>query len=511
MLQKSIASVLVKHAVKWAGNAVGFGIAGDILVEIWEFWNKSQPNLQDKRAEVEALASQPAGTAKQEAKAVVRDVAGDLPEADQIILRTYLTQLPSQTRKSLRRSGDPEGKTVPPDLLVGLETLSTILPPKLPRFKPGDRPSGINWELVELLGAGGFGEVWKARHPSLKSIVPVALKFCLDPKAKRLLQHEAAVVDRVMEQFRQGHLPGIVPLKQAYLESDQPCLEYELVEGGDLQGAVYKHQARATAPLSPDQAMRIVLQLARAVGHAHNLNPPVVHRDLKPANILVRRRQDGMCDFLITDFGIGGIAAKQAIEQTRTADSQLLLTSIAGAYTPMYALPEQIRGEPPDPRDDVHALGVIWYQMLIGDFSDGAPAGNAWKSDLSQRGVSSAALDLLAACFESKAKDRPATAAVVAERIEAIIRLPPPPSVDELIEAGLTSWQAARAAWLNPNGPTNGVYTVTHAGKSAGNLNLLQTLVGPQISIKVASWPVVKNNMADPERRLWSDPVSCIY
>src|SRR5207247_4162418 len=116
------------------------------------------------------------------------------------------------------------------------EHLLPMLPRNLPHFKVGDRPAGVgNWELVELLGVGGFGEVWKAQHPMLRSIKPVALKFCLNPALADALRHEATVLDRVMQQ---GDVPGIVKLQQAYLDGDPVCLEYEYVAGGDLSGLV---------------------------------------------------------------------------------------------------------------------------------------------------------------------------------------------------------------------------------------------------------------------------------
>jgi serine/threonine protein kinase len=106
---------------------------------------------------------------------------------------------------------------------------------------------------------------------------------------------------------------------------------------------IHAHQA-AKGPLPPEMATKIVLHLARAVGHAHKLSPPIVHRDLKPANVLVRTKGGGS-EVFITDFGIGGVVASQAREQTRRGTtSQPLLTSLKGAYTPLYASTEQKRG-----------------------------------------------------------------------------------------------------------------------------------------------------------------------
>src|SRR6185369_4360849 len=97
-----------------------------------------------------------------------------------------------------RRPSDPTGTTVPHALSIRSgEDLLPLLPTKMPRFKAGDRPlAGVQWELEELLGIGGFGEVWRARHPQSPSLAS-ALKFCLDKRATRLLRHEAKTLNRV--------------------------------------------------------------------------------------------------------------------------------------------------------------------------------------------------------------------------------------------------------------------------------------------------------------------------
>jgi len=284
-----------------------------------------------------------------------------------------------------------------------------------------ERPlPGINLELVELLGLGGFGEVWKAKNSLLPSVEPVALKFCLDKQAAKLLRHEAAVLDRVM---RKGKHPGIVQLRHTYLSADPPCLEYEFVPGGDLGGLIQEWHQDKKGP-SPANAANLMGRLAEIVGFAHLQNPPIVHRDLKPANILVQRAADRNLTFRVADFGIGGVGVGQIPELTRkgTVGAGIIATVARGSYTPLYASPQQMRGGNPDPRDDVYSLGVIWYQLLIGDLNVGAPSGMQWSRQLQQKGMPEGQVQLLAACVEPQPEFRPANAAVLAQRLQMSLK-----------------------------------------------------------------------------------------
>src|SRR5262249_25740320 len=147
------------------------------------------------------------------------------------------------------------------------------------------------------------------------------------------------------------------------------------------------HRKGGKPPLR--QANAAILSLAKIVGHAHGLTPPIVHRDLKPANVLVHRGNDNKARLRVADFGIGGGAAQAANAAAEKATVRgVLTTSLRGSHTPLYASPQQIRGDAPDPRDDVHALGVIWYQMLTGDLASGIPSD--WMTTLTEIGLSPA-------------------------------------------------------------------------------------------------------------------------
>ena len=229
-----------------------------------------------------------------------------------------------------------------------------------------------------------------ARNPHLPSVPPVALKFCLelDERGKELLRHEADMVLRAQQQIRSD---GIVPLLHAYLSNDPPCLEYPYIAGA--RWCDFLKSAGSLEAASPDKVQGIIGRIAQIVGPAHRLTPRLVHRDLKPSNILVERGDDGNVVLRVTDFGIGGLATQSLLEKSRSSSSLVgnMASVLTGSYSPLYASPQQVRGDKPDPRDDVYALGVIWYQLLTGDLSSPAPTGRRWVDEVRDRGMSDAA------------------------------------------------------------------------------------------------------------------------
>jgi hypothetical protein len=421
---------LVKHTLKHGGNALGGGIVpiGSIASAVYVEWCESG----DKAAKHQVPPAAEQGRVRAELEKIVQDVRAYRAQVDQLIgelgagepetvrqaARTYLVQIPGRVQSSLRRPEDPSGRTVPAGLVLRrAEDLQQLLPERMPLFQPGAKPlPGTDLIIEELLGVGGFGEVWKARHQSRPHAAPVALKFCIDEAAARTLRKEIELLDRIS---RHGRHRGIVELRYVHLEANPPCLEYEYVDGGDLACLVADlHRAGKGAPLT---MTRLFFSLAQAVGVAHRMQPPVVHRDLKPTNVLTTRI-DKRVVLKVLDFGIGGIAAVESMRPGAETVGHGPLTESAGACTPMYASPQQRRGTGPDPRDDVYALGVIWYQMLVGDVAKEPPRGGSWKKRLLDQGATPTMLNLLERCLEDDPADRPADAQALTQELQALIK-----------------------------------------------------------------------------------------
>jgi serine/threonine-protein kinase len=197
-------------------------------------------------------------------------------------------------------------------------------------------------EILEVLGQGGMAVVYKARQCRLDRLVAVKMVLAgahAGPAARSRFRREAEAIARL-------HHPNIVEIYEVGEKDGAPYVVLELVRGGSLAKVL------DGTPLPARRAAELVLELARAVQHAHERG--ILHRDLKPANVLLT--EEGTPK--LTDFGLARqLEAGQG--DTRTGD-------VLG--TPSYMAPEQAEGRVHDlgPATDVYGLGAILYELLTG-------------------------------------------------------------------------------------------------------------------------------------------------
>jgi formylglycine-generating enzyme required for sulfatase activity len=391
-----------------------FGAVADIAAGIFQEYRDDSSGAA-LRGDLEALArADQAGIRQAAEETASREAAG---RSDRVCrsLAAYLAQVPAAVRQLLRRPADPSGTTLPAALCPRVpQELVKFLPVRLPRFQPGDRPLG-GWELVELLGQGSFGEVWKARHGTGDRQQLAALKFCLDPRAAHRLRSEPAVQDELERVRRQSTGAPLVPLLEVHPQANPPCLVYEYVEGSDLAGLIRERQAEGR--LGPEQALQIMQELARALALAHRLDPPLVHGNLKVRNVLVRRGSDDGLSLQVGDFGCGGALFRRPFpEQVRGRPLRGRHRPFADRGSPLILpfYPEPVEG--PGPRDDVYALGTIWYQLATGN-PDLAALPPDWRDVAAECALPEKDVGLLELCLAARAENRLASASDLADRL----------------------------------------------------------------------------------------------
>ncbi|MGH7530513.1 MAG: serine/threonine-protein kinase [Gemmatimonadales bacterium] len=207
------------------------------------------------------------------------------------------------------------------------------------------RALGDDFELIETIGAGGFGRVYRARDLALER--DVAIKVLHPP-----LTAEPSVIERFRREAqlaaRLRH-PHIVSIYDIMSRAGLTWYTMELVPGANLAQVVQRQ-----GPLTVPQTARMLDEALAALEHAHALG--LVHRDLKPENMLIE--PDGR--LRITDFGLALAIRGGAAAGGRFGGA----TSRSG--TPQFAAPEQLLGERVDPRADLYSLGAVGYFALLG-------------------------------------------------------------------------------------------------------------------------------------------------
>jgi ABC-type oligopeptide transport system substrate-binding subunit len=196
------------------------------------------------------------------------------------------------------------------------------------------------YQLVERIGAGGFGVVYRAEQPAFDRQVTIKVilpEFASHPEFVRRFEVEARLVARLEH-------PHIVPFYDYWRDEQGAYLVMRWLPGGSLRLAL------KNGPLDIKAAGRLLGQLAEALDTAHKHG--VVHRDLKPENILF----DEGGNAYLTDFGIAKDLGGERL--TSTGD-------IVGSVD--YLAPEQAKGEPVTPRTDIYSLGVVLYEVLVGE------------------------------------------------------------------------------------------------------------------------------------------------
>ena len=204
------------------------------------------------------------------------------------------------------------------------------------------------YEMLAPIGAGGMGEVWKARDTRLDRSVAIKVlptDFAQNAQLKSRFEREARAISQL------NH-PNICTLHDIGCEDGVEYLVMELLEGETLADRL----VRGAMPI--DEVLRYGVQIAGALDKAHRSG--IVHRDLKPGNIMISKSVAKLLD-----FGLARVTPPPATFEGATEHKPLTQEgTILGTF--QYMAPEQLEGEEADPRTDIFALGAVLYEMATG-------------------------------------------------------------------------------------------------------------------------------------------------
>ncbi|MGQ0737157.1 MAG: protein kinase domain-containing protein [Acidobacteriota bacterium] len=224
-----------------------------------------------------------------------------------------------------------------------------------PVMSPGSRIGA--YEIRERLGAGGMGEVYRARDHALHRDVAIKVlpaAFLADRKRLARFEREA----RLLASLNHPHVGAVYGLEGS---GARRAIVLELIDGETLEARLRR------GPLPAAQALRLAVQIADALDHAHRRG--VTHRDLKPGNIMLTRSGVKLLDFGLAKWSLrppGYVPSSDAGQPVRPEGVSTLTAKGTILGTLQYMAPEQLEGKPVDARVDVFAFGAVLYEMLTG-------------------------------------------------------------------------------------------------------------------------------------------------
>ncbi len=366
--------------------------------------------------------------------------------------------------------------------------------------------------LVERLGIGGMGTVYRARHLLIDRAVAVKVlnpRFVEDEAAQVRFRREAKAAGRLQH----ANAVGVTDFGQT--ADGYVYIVMELLEGRTLRDVLAKE-----APLDTARAVALMLQTAAAVAAAHEAG--IIHRDLKPANIFIVQNSEVPAIVKVLDFGI----AKLAADSLDDDDPKTLTLVGVMIGTPRYMSPEQCDGAELTPAADVYSLGVILYEMLSGvvPFSGSTPLSIAMKHASEPprppreyvASIPQALEEVVLHALQKHPEDRPANAAAFRRELMATAErlglehasTTSAPDLEALRHAGTESPSGRLVidiARLRENrAATSGASELTVISESAAAAALSQKPVAvavPLIPKPDGPFPRVNVNLVEPQRK----------
>lgn len=265
----------------------------------------------------------------------------EIAEKERLSSSLHLKEVAEESVVLAPEADDHTSQITPPDAPAALETKTyPESPPEL----------GERYEILDYIGAGGMGTVWKVLDKTLNETFAIKVlrpQFATDEDSIKRIKQEA----RLAMDLTHANIAAVFGATEDV--HGQPCIIMRYAEGESLQNILAKE-----GKLDPVRAEQIYNQIADALVHSHMKG--IVHRDIKPSNIIISRTASGGEVVKLVDFGI----AKSVYEEVSKTQALTKTSDVVGS--PRYMSPEQFLGQEVGPPADWYSLGCVYYEMLTG-------------------------------------------------------------------------------------------------------------------------------------------------
>ena len=356
-------------------------------------------------------------------ESLIQTKGADLPIDKRKQMQRLLFSSQDLARNAFRRSEDTKGKTTPEWFVpTRQEDLFELVPHGIPKHCPVELVLKGKLLLTKLLEQNSWSESWKASVPTTSPVEPDgkpipkrSFNYRFFPNyqcVEAIAKHKQTLLD-----WRESiNHSGIAPILKANHENDAAWLIHGYINGMGLWDLVHEIHRYPSAQ-SFKRATRWVKRFAILIGKCHSAN--AVHAAINPKSFqIIKDSKRNVTTAALVDLGVGRIAWETILSEGK----RVRISSLPPGHPWYYASPQYRKGFVPGPTDDVHALGILWYHILQGNFQAPPPGNLGWADPLLERGFSPSHAKVLSRAISPMSEKRQSTAIEMAAEIDDLAK-----------------------------------------------------------------------------------------
>ena len=392
---------------------------------VWLRWSQKVPE-PERAKDLDLYLSLDSKGLSLALESLLQSKGANLPPEKQSQMEYLLLSAQDLARLAVRRNSDLKGKTCPDWFLpTGPEDLFELIPPGIPKHRPGDFIFEGRLQVSRLLEQNSWSESWKAHsdvgpntsgeenpEKGMKQ-PPVLLRLFPNVQGiKAMTSHRQTLLD-----WRESIIhPAIFPILKANNGNEAAWIIQGYNSGVGLWELVHEIHRQPSAE-NYHRAARWIKRFAILIGKCHKAN--AIHGAINTKSFqIIKDKQRNVTTAALVDLGVGRIAWESILAEGH----RIRISSLPPGHPWFYASPQFRKGLVPGPTDDVHALGLLWYHLLQADFQAPPPGNLGWAEPLLKKGFSPMHAKVLSRAISPLSEKRQSNAMELAAEIDELAK-----------------------------------------------------------------------------------------